>query len=98
MKYVIILCGFLSGCATIGDIEGLGEFVEFLRAAETTRVLLGGNPQRHNTAPFVNRTQGEIKSLIEKQDRLEVQNLPHTIEQILYIRENTRSVGEDLGK
>ena len=78
MKYIVILCGVLSGCATIGDIEGLGEFGEILRAAETSRVLLGGKPQRHNTASVVNRTQGEVKSLIEKQDRLEVQNLPHT--------------------
>ncbi len=90
MKYIVILCGFLSGCATIGDIEGLGEFGEILRAAETSRVLLGGAPQRHNTAPVVNRTMGEVKSLSERIDSTDITNLPNRIQQVKYIIENTR--------
>ena len=96
--YIAILCVFLSGCATIGEIEGLGEFGEVLRAAESTRIFLGGTPRPSSTAAVVNRTQGEVKSLAEKEDRLELSNLPHTIAQIKYIEENIRSVGEDLGK
>ncbi len=90
MKYIVILCGFLSGCATIGDIEGLGEFGEILRAAETSRVLLGGAPRRHNTAPVVNRTMGEVKSLSERIDGTDITNLPNRIQQVKYIIENTR--------
>ena len=99
MKYTILLTIIaLSGCATIGEIEGLGKTGEILRAAETTRIVLGGIPRPSSTAPVVNRTQGEIESVLEKQDRLELRNLPHTIAQIKYIITNTRSVGEDLGK
>ncbi len=99
MKYSIaILCVFLSGCATIGEIEGLGEFGEVLRAIESTRIVLGSTPRPSYTAAVVNRTQGEVKSLADKQDRLDLSNLPHTIAQIKYIEENLRSVGEDLGK
>ncbi len=99
MKYSIaILCVFFSGCATIGEIEGLGEFGEVLRAAESTRIVLGGTPRPSSTAAVVNRTRGEVKSLGDKQDRLKLDNLPYTIQQIKYINENMRSVGEDLGK
>lgn len=107
MRYALIVgMFFLSGCSTlanVGELEilndvGLGEVSEVMRAAESSRVVLGGTPSRSSTAPVVNRTQGEIESVLEKQDRLELRNLPHTIAQIKYIITNTRSVGEDLGK
>ena len=87
--FVAILCVFLSGCATIGEIEGLGMFGEVLRAAESSRVVLGGTPRPSSTAAVVNRTQGELRSLTEKD--LELSNLPHTIASIKYIEENIRS-------
>ncbi|KKL26557.1 hypothetical protein LCGC14_2394110 [marine sediment metagenome] len=90
MKYIVILCGFLSGCATVGDIEGLGQFGEILRAAETSRILLGGAAQRHNTAPVVNRTMGEVKSLSERIGSTDITTLPNRIQQVKYIIENTR--------
>lgn len=107
MRYALILgFGFLTGCSTlapIGELEilndvGLGRAGEVIRAGESSRVVLGGTPSRTSPAPVVNRTQGEIESVIEKQDRLEIRNFPHTIAQIKYIIENARSVGEDLGK
>lgn len=90
MKYIVILCGFLSGCATVGDIEGLGQFGEILRAAETSRVLLGGDSRRHDNAPVVNRTIGEVKSLSERVDSTDITNLPNRIQQVKYIIKNTR--------
>ena len=96
--FIAILCVFLSGCATIGEIEGLGKVGEVLRAAESTRIVLGGIPRPSSSAAVVNRTQGELRSLAEKQDRLELSNLPQTIAQIKYIEENMRSVGEGIGK
>jgi len=98
MRYSILLSIILlSGCATIGEIEGLGKVGEILGAAESTRVVLGGTPSRSSTAPVVNRTMGEINSLDEKQDRLRIENLPKTVAQIRYIEENMRSIGEGLG-
>ena len=94
---ILLLIVVLSGCATIGEIEGLGKVGEVLRAAESTRIVLGGTPSRHSTAPVVNRTMGEINSLGEKQDRLRIENLPKTVAQIKYIEENMRSIGEGLG-
>lgn len=88
MKYVIILSTILlTGCATIGEIEGLGEIGEILRAAESTRVVLGYKPGRNN-APVVNRTIGELNSLSQNIDRTELRNLPHRVQQIKYIGEN----------
>ena len=107
MRNIVVLGIFLlSGCSTlapIGELEimndvGLGGVSEVIRAAESSRIVLGGTPSRTSTAPVVNRTQGEIESVLEKQDRLELRNLPHTIAQIKYIITNMRSVGEDLGK
>jgi len=100
---LLYMLSSISGCSTIGELEimndvGLGGVSEVMRAAESSRVVLGGTPSRTSTAPVVNRTQGEIESVLEKQDRLELRNLPHTIAQIKYIITNTRSVGEDLGK
>lgn len=89
-QFVAILCVFLSGCATIGEIEGLGTFGEVLRAAESSRVVLGGTPRPSSTAAVVNRTQGELRSLTEKD--LKLSNLPYTIASIKYIEENIRSI------
>ncbi len=98
MRYSILLSIILlSGCATVGEIEGLGKVGEVLRAAESTRIVLGGTPSRHSTAPVVNRTQGEIKALSEKQDPLRIENLPQTIARMKYIEQNMRSIGEGLG-
>ena len=107
MRYALIIgIVFITGCETlapIGELEilndiGLGRAGEIIRATESSRVVLGRTPSRTSPAPVVNRTQGEIKSIIEKQDRLEIGNLPHTIAQIKYIMKNARSIGEDLGK
>ncbi len=98
MKHFILLTiVFLSGCATIGEIEGLGKTGEILRTAETTRIVLGGTPRPSSTAPVVNRTQGEIKALGEKKDPLKIENLPQTIARMKYIEQNMRSIGEGLG-
>ena len=83
MKYSIILCVLvLSGCSTlaqIGEIEGLGKTGEVLRAAESSRIVLGGTPYRRDVAPVVNRKVGEINQLDD------IHDIPNMIQSIKYI-------------
>jgi hypothetical protein len=74
----------MTGCANLGEIEGMGKFGEILRAVESTRIVLGGTPERHDTAPVVNRTVGEIKQLKDKH------NVTSQVQSIKYIFENIK--------
>lgn len=93
MKYFIVLSMlFLSGCSTlaqIGEIEGTGKVGEYLRAIESSRVVLGGKPSNREVASVVNRTMGESRALEESLDSTNLANLPTRIERFGYILENT---------
>lgn len=90
MKYALILSAvLLSGCSTIaqiGEVEGLGEVGEVIRAVESSRVRLGGKPTSAGSAPVINRTVGEAKQLEDKTD------IPSMIQSVQYIFENINAV------
>jgi len=80
MKHAIILCAILlSGCSTLGEIEGTGEFGEILRAAESSRVRLGGTPNPSPEAAVINRKLGEARQIEDKT------SIPHIIQSVKYI-------------
>jgi len=84
MRFLIIgSLLLLSGCSTIGqigEIEGLGEVGETIRAIESSRVVIGGKPAHSNTASVINRTQGEIRQMDDG-----VKDIPSTIQSVKYI-------------
>lgn len=79
MIRTILLCFILSGCSTLGEIEGTGEFGEILRAAEKTRVVLGGTPNPSSEAAVLNRKLGEAQQIDDKT------SIPHVIQSVKYI-------------
>ena len=93
MKIVMILVSLhlLAGCSTlaqIGEIEGTGKVGEYLRAIESTRVVLGGKPSNRDVAGVVNRTMGETEALTESLDSTSLTNVGQRVERFGYILEN----------
>jgi len=86
-----MIFGALTGCSTlaqIGEIEGSGKVGEYLRAIESTRVVMGGRPHNRDVAAVVNRTMGEANALSESLGSTTTTNLPQRIERFGYIIEN----------
>lgn len=80
MKYTIIVSIlFLSGCSTLGEIEGTGEFSEALRVAESSRIRLGGTPNPNPEAAVINRKLGEARQIEDKTE------IPQVIQSVIYI-------------
>jgi hypothetical protein len=81
MVRIILLCFVLSGCSTLGEIEGTGEFGEVLRALESSRIRLGGTPNPSPEAAVINRKVGEARQIDDKT------SIPHKIQSVIYILE-----------
>lgn len=89
---LIMAVALLSGCSTlgsIGDVEGLGETGEVLRAIESSRVILGGTPANSNKPAVINRTVGEARQIDNG-----VKDIPSTIESVKYIFDGVNSIIE----
>ena len=67
MKHLLLIASLtLSGCATLGDIEGTGRVGEVIRSInKTDSVLTGRSHSSYNGAKF-NRMVGHTKALRQK--------------------------------
>lgn len=93
MKLSLLLIFVLStsGCSTlakIGEIEGSGKVGEYLRAIESTRVVMGGKPSNRDVTAVVNRTMGETIALEESLDSTTTANVAQRVERFGYIIKN----------
>ena len=86
---ITLVLALTSGCATVrevGDVEGLGEVGEVIRAVDSSIVVLGGTPARRDTASVVNRTVGEARQIEDKE------SIPSIIQSGKYILQNVGSL------
>ena len=73
MKTFLVAIVFLmSGCTTLGEIEGTGKFGETLRAFESSRNLLGKTPDPSPEAAVINRKLGEARQIEDKTEITQV--------------------------
>lgn len=87
MKKLLIICAIvsLSGCASLGDIEGLGKPGEVIRTYNKTMNVLGAKPPSGRSgAGRLNRFVGHSKALSEKVTKRNPQakDIPYIIRDI----------------
>jgi hypothetical protein len=71
----------LSGCTSLGDVEGLGRTGEHLRTMDSVCKRLHGHScdAKPINAPAINRTTGEVKQLPYY---IKTGNIPQIIQQL----------------
>lgn len=69
MKRLIIIASIvLSGCSTLGNIEGTGRVGEVLRSIDKTNSVLTGQMSSRTYSSKINRAVGHTKALQQKID------------------------------
>jgi len=69
MKRLIIIASIvLSGCSTLGNIEGTGRVGEVLRSIDKTNSVLTGQVSSRTYSSKINRAVGHTKALQQKID------------------------------
>ena len=67
-QLIIIFSVILSGCSTLGNIEGTGEVGEVFRSLDKTRAVITGRSSSRSTSSKINRVVGHTKALQDKND------------------------------
>ena len=69
MKQLIIIASIvLSGCSTLGNIEGTGRVGEVMRAIDKTGAVISGSTSSRSQTSKINRAVGHTKALQQKID------------------------------